>query len=131
MRVAIAVMSDEKQRFLITQRPMSTTHAGFWEFPGGKIKDGERDEDALVREVKEEVDLDVQAYTFLGQISHHYSLLSVSLQIFHVHQYKGTAVCREAQMDLRWVLFDDLKQYPFPEANVNILKLIRKAGLVS
>ena len=125
MRVAVAVITDTKRRILITQRPIGTSHAGFWEFPGGKLEVDESAISALCREVKEEVGLDVVAYEYLGEVSHTYPSYEVTLLIYHVHGYEGVATCLEAQMGMRWVDFKSLSQYTFPEANLDVIKLIR------
>ena len=124
MKVAVAVITDVASQVLITQRAQKDTHAGFWEFPGGKLEEGELGPTALCREVKEEVGLDVLVYHYLGEINHTYPQYDVSLMVYHVSHYHGNARCCEAQMDLRWVAFDGLRQYAFPAANRDIITLI-------
>ena len=125
MKVAVGVITDEQQRILITRRSLDAPHGGLWEFPGGKLEDAELPTDALTRELKEEVGLDVVAYHFLGEVCHAYERHSVSLLIYHVHQYQGEAVCKEAQMDLRWVDLSELGKFQFPAANDHIIEIIK------
>lgn len=125
MRVAVAVITDTKHRILITQRPIGTSHAGFWEFPGGKLEVGESAPSALCREVKEEVGIDVVAFKYLGEIPHTYPDYQVTLLIYHVPVYEGVATCIEAQMGMQWVDFKSLSHYTFPEANLEVIELIR------
>lgn len=126
MRVAVAVITDEKQRFLITRRSPHAVHgAGLWEFPGGKLEPDETPEAALIREIKEEIGLDVLHSHFLGEVKHNYHLHSVSLFVYHVSAYAGDACCREIQMDLRWVAFNQLQDFEFPAANGQIIELAR------
>ena len=126
MKVAVAVIFDSEKRILITQRPLHAPHGGMWEFPGGKLEEQELPEAALIREIKEEVGIDVLEHHFLGEIVHYYAAKKVSLLIFSIDKYQGKPVCREAQMDLRWVAADSLKDYHFPEANIQIIELIKK-----
>lgn len=126
MRVAVAIITDAQQRILITQRSPHTSHSGMWEFPGGKLEKDELPNQALVREIKEEVGIDVMAYNYLGEVCHTYDVQHISLLIYHVHDYKGEAVCREGQMDLRWVDMAALKDFKFPAANLEIIELIKQ-----
>jgi len=125
VKVAVAVIFDEKQQVLITQRPLHATHGGKWEFPGGKLEAGELASSALIREIKEEIGIDIVNYYFLDEIVHDYGAKTVSLQIFIVNQYQGEASCCESQLALCWVSVDKLKSYDFPEANTAIIELIK------
>lgn len=124
MKVAIAVIFDEQQRILITQRPHHVPHGGYWEFPGGKLEANELAEQALIREVREEIGLEIQQYQFLGEINHQYADKSVQLIIFQVTQFNGIPSCLEGQLDMKWVDKDNLNLEEFPEANHGILDLI-------
>ncbi|WP_133127781.1 (deoxy)nucleoside triphosphate pyrophosphohydrolase [Legionella nagasakiensis] len=126
MKVAVAVIVDAKQRILITKRPAHVSHGGFWEFPGGKLEEGESPASALIREIKEEVGLDVIDYHFLGDVRYVYDQREVNLLIYHVSRFTGQAVCRESQMDLCWAETASLSQFEFPAANVDIIHLIRQ-----
>lgn len=125
MRVAVAVIRDDQQRLLITQRPVHASHGGYWEFPGGKLEHGELPEQALKREILEEVGLQIQESHYLGEITHQYTDKTVTLIIFLVTQFTGQAFCREGQMDLRWIEQGEWTHYQFPEANREIFTLIK------
>lgn len=124
MKVAIAIIFDEQHRILITQRPHHVPHGGYWEFPGGKLEANESAEHALIREVKEEIGLEIHQYQFLGEINHQYSDKSVQLIIFQVTHFSGVPSCLEGQLDMKWVEKDNLNLEEFPEANHGILDLI-------
>lgn len=126
MKVAVAVIYNEQGHILIAQRPLHAAHGGMWEFPGGKLEPNELAETALVREIKEEVGLDILDYSFLGEIVHHYGSKVVNLLIFAVKKFQGEPFKREAQLDLRWVEVNTLSEYSFPEANSQIIELINK-----
>ena len=122
---AVAVITDEEQRILITQRPWHTSHGGFWEFPGGKLEGEEQAFEALVREVKEELCVDVIGYTSLGKVRHVYPHQSVLLWVYHVFDYQGQPFCHEAQLDMRWVSLNEIASYSFPAANHEVIRLVR------
>ena len=123
MKVAVALIMDEQQRVLITQRALHSPHGGLWEFPGGKIEpDDETPLSALIREVKEEVGLNVLQADFLYQLDCVYPHHAVELLIYHVTDFQGEAACREMQMDLRWVDKTALHAFEFPEANQHIIE---------
>jgi 8-oxo-dGTP diphosphatase len=126
MRVAVAIITDPQNRVLITQRALGSPHGGLWEFPGGKLEENETPSFALIREIKEEVGLDVIKFDYLGEINHRYSQEEISLLVYHVTQYDGEASCVESQMDLCWVDRESLSNYNFPAANINIIHLIQQ-----
>ena len=131
MKVAVALIIDKNQRVLITQRGMHVPHPGVWEFPGGKIEPFESPSAALIREIKEEVGLDVLTHHLIGEITHTYEHQSVSLIVFHVSGFRGEPSMLEGQMDLRWVLQAELKDFEFPAANERIMVLIESTGILS
>jgi 8-oxo-dGTP diphosphatase len=124
IKVAVAVITDSQQRILITQRSMDVSYGGFWEFPGGKLENGESAPDALVREIKEEVGLEVLAHDYLGEVNYTYNNRAISLLIYHIDSYRGIATCREGQMNMQWTQMQHLKNFQFPPANVEIIELI-------
>ena len=130
MRVAVGIITDSDQNVLITRRPLSAQHGGFWEFPGGKLEVSESPAAALIREIKEEVGLQVIDYHYLGEVCHTYDKQAVSLLVYHVSAHEGEAVCLEHQMDLRWVDVEILSNFEFPAANHVIIEMI-KDGLMS
>ncbi len=132
MKVAVAVITDDIGRVLITRRSADAPHGGMlWEFPGGKLERHESSEAALVREIKEEIGLDVLQCTFLGEVHHTYSKHSVCLHVFHVSDFHGEPICQEKQMDMRWVAFENLQSFQFPAANQQIIALIQTSLLTT
>lgn len=117
IEAAIAVIMDEQKRLLITQRAPHLSKGGYWEFPGGKLDRHESPELALIREVREEVGLDVVRYYYLGEVHHSYDTYQLILHGYVVHQYRGEARCCESQTGIRWISLDELQAYDFPEAN--------------
>ncbi|CEG56829.1 8-oxo-dGTP diphosphatase MutT [Legionella fallonii] len=130
MKVAVAIITDNQQRILITQRPSHVPHGGYWEFPGGKLEANELAEHALIREIKEEVGIEIHRYQFLGQINHQYPNKLVQLLIFHVTQFSGEPTCLEGQLNMKWVEKNNLNPDDFPEANQKVFDLIPRLELI-
>ncbi|MEM9569046.1 MAG: A/G-specific adenine glycosylase [Cyanobacteria bacterium P01_E01_bin.34] len=120
--VAIVVKGD---RLLIDQRPEQGMLGGLWEFPGGKIEAGETAADCAVREVMEEVGLEVEPIAALGSVEHAYSHFSVTLSTFICRHISGEPQALEVD-DVRWVTFNQLQDYAFPVANQKIFPLLEQ-----
>jgi len=116
LHVAAAVIRDKNGRILIAERPAGKPHAGLWEFPGGKREAGESAQQALVRELREELGIETEASRPLIQIRHHYPDANVLLDVFEVTAFSGTPQGMEGQQ-LAWVKPSQLANYPMPAAN--------------
>lgn len=126
MKVAVAIIYDAQQKILITQRAKHSPSGGLWEFPGGKLEHNETPEAALIREIKEEIDLDVLHYELMGQINEQRTEHLFSLYVFWVHQFNGQAKCLESQADMLWVPAHELHHYQFPPTNSQIVTWINQ-----
>lgn len=124
MKVAVAIIIDDQNRILITQRPLHVPHGGFWEFPGGKLEIGERAEDALIRETREEIGIEILDYHSLGVVKHQYSDKCVELIVFLVKASIGEPSCKEGQLGMKWIAKANLNPEDFPEANHAVFDLI-------
>jgi len=120
LHVAAAVIKNIQGRILISLRDSSSHQGGLWEFPGGKVEAGETFEQALVRELKEELDITVTSATPLITINHQYPDLAVQLHVYRVDDFVGDAKSCEGQ-PLKWVAPDDLALFKFPAANQPII----------
>ncbi|KPK12604.1 MAG: hypothetical protein AMJ68_01660 [Acidithiobacillales bacterium SG8_45] len=114
--VVAAVIEDRSGSILLARRPDDKHQGGKWEFPGGKIEPDESAFDALVRELREELDIVVTAATRLIRVPYRYPDKRVSLDVWQVQKYKGTPHGREGQA-LRWVQRSDLATQNYPPAN--------------
>ena len=124
MKVAVGVIFDKEKRVLITQRPEGKPYAGYWEFPGGKLEPDELPEDALKREILEEVGLCVTQIRFWKEIIHEQDGTLISLFVFGVDAFEGRAKPCEFQQGIQWVTSKNLQQFKFPPANERIIQLI-------
>ncbi len=116
--VAACAMVDADGRVLLAQRPEGKTLAGLWEFPGGKIEEGERPEIALIRELREELGIDVREPCLapLTFASHGYESFHLLMPLFVCRRWEGTITAQEGQR-LAWVKPRDMRGYPMPPAD--------------
>lgn len=123
LHVAVGVIKDDNN-ILISLRHDAAHQGGLWEFPGGKVEAGESVEQALKRELKEELDLSVHELSPLIKIKHQYSDLNVLLDVWTVSHFSGTAIACEGQQ-IKWVCPEQLNDYSFPKANIPIIAAAR------
>ncbi|TAJ87073.1 MAG: 8-oxo-dGTP diphosphatase MutT [Reyranella sp.] len=124
--VAAVALVDVDSRVLIAQRPAGKSMAGLWEFPGGKVEPGETPEQALVRELHEELGIET-ATSCLAPIafaSHGYETFHLLMPVFACRKWNGTPRAREGQT-LKWVAPMELTKYPMPPADVPLVGLLR------
>jgi len=130
VKVAVAIIVDQFDRVLITQRPLHASHGGFWEFPGGKLETNESAIEALKREIKEEVGLQVLEYHLLDEIKYQYPDKQVELIVFYVSQFSGEPFCLEGQLNMRWAAKQELNPGDFPLANQSIIEMLQHEAMV-
>jgi 8-oxo-dGTP diphosphatase len=116
--VAACALIDVDGRVLLAQRPPGKAMAGLWEFPGGKVESGERPEDSLIRELKEELGIIVREACLapLTFASHAYPEFHLLMPLFVCRRWDGMVTPREGQR-LAWVRPNRLREYPMPPAD--------------
>ncbi|MBO6826372.1 MAG: 8-oxo-dGTP diphosphatase MutT [Sneathiella sp.] len=124
--VSAVALVDDDNRILIAQRPEGKSMAGLWEFPGGKVEVGESPEVALIRELKEELSIDVTEaclapFTFA---SHGYEKFHLLMPLYVCRRWNGTPIPAEGQV-LKWVRANQLKEYPMPPADIPLIAMLR------
>jgi 8-oxo-dGTP diphosphatase len=124
--VSAVALVDADGRVLLAQRPVGKAMAGLWEFPGGKVKPGETPESALIRELAEELGIDVVAsclapFTFA---SYSYPDFHLLMPLYVCRKWSGIAVAREGQR-LTWVRSARLGDYPMPPADTPLVAMLR------
>lgn len=124
IQVAVAVVVDQQNKVCISRRHQSSHQGGLWEFPGGKVEPGETINQALVREIREELGLEIHQSRNLIQIQHEYTDRRVCLHVCRVISYSGKASSVEGQ-PVRWVPIEQLSNYEFPAANLPIIKSLQ------
>lgn len=124
--VAACALVDVDHRVLLTQRPPGKPMAGLWEFPGGKVLDGETPEACVIRELREELDLDVTANCLapLTFASHAYEGFHLLMPLFVCRVWHGLPRALEGQA-MRWVGPRDMGTYPMPPADAPLAAFLR------
>lgn len=126
IHVAAGVILNDRDEVLLALRPMHKHQGGLWEFPGGKVEQGEAVRDALARELFEELHLTVlDAAPFL-LLEHDYGDRRVTLDVWMVTRHAGEPSGREGQQ-IAWVPRTGLAAYSFPAANLDIVTALQRA----
>ena len=124
-QIGVAVIYDSDGRILIDRRKQEGLLGGLWEFPGGKIEPNETFEDCVRREIKEELDIEIEVIDPLIVIDHTYSHFKVTLNVFNCSHISGEPKPLECD-EIKWVTLDEIDNYPFPKANAQIIAAIRE-----
>ncbi len=122
IQVSIAVLRRGSEVF-IQKRPPTGLMAGLWEFPGGKVEHGESPEEALRRELQEELDVQVDALEHLLTIPHAYTRFQVQLHCFSA-EFKGEIPHLKSAVEGRWVAIHELGEFAFPAANLRLIEFL-------
>ena len=124
--VVACALVDADGRVLVAQRPPERTMAGMWEFPGGKIEAGETPEAALVRELAEELGIDVthECLAPLSFASHGYEAFHLLMPLYVCRKWVGNVTSREGQ-NLKWVFPRDLYELDMPAADIPLIAILR------
>jgi len=124
--VSAAALIDGEGRVLLAQRPEGKSMAGLWEFPGGKVEEGETPEAALIRELHEELGIETwqSCLAPLCFASHSYEKFHLLMPLFACRKWGGIPQSREGQA-LKWVRAKDLRDYPMPPADIPLIPTLR------
>ena len=122
MLVAAAALIDKDGRVLVAQRPEGKPMAGLWEFPGGKVDAGETPEFALVREIEEELGIEVRecCFTPIAFASHSYEKFHLVMPLYVCRMWKGMVTPREGQA-IKWMKVNELYGLQMPDADVPLI----------
>ncbi len=112
----VGAMIEKEGKYLITQRKPTATLPLLWEFPGGRVEPGETEQQALARELKEEMDIDVKVDEIAMHVQHSYPDYDIDFRVFRCALVKGTIKHLKVH-DHRWVLPSELDDYEFPAAD--------------
>jgi len=124
--VAACALIDVDGRVLLAQRPAGKSMAGLWEFPGGKVEAGETPEEALLRELDEELGVATETSCLapLTFASHGYETFHLLMPLFICRRYRGIPRPREGQ-SLKWVRAAKLRDYPMPPADEPLIPFLQ------
>ncbi len=124
LHIVIGIIQNNKQEVLVSRRKPGTHLGGFLEFPGGKVEKNETAIKALIRELAEELNIDVSKFVRLIQIPYSYSDRKVLLDVYVVNEYSGKVVAHEGQ-EVFWKPIASLDSEKFPAANYGIIRALQ------
>ena len=121
--VVCAIIEDEAGRFLLAKRPEGKCHGGFWEFPGGKLEEGESIETALVRELQEELLIQTEVFQILEMVEHHYEKSSIRLITCRARILSGIPTALE-HSEIDWFSVHQIDRSSLAPADVPVLAML-------
>ena len=124
--VSAVALIDKDGRVLLARRPEGKSMAGLWEFPGGKVENGETPETALIRELEEELGINTwfSCLAPLTFASHSYDDFHLLMPVFACRKWDGIPTPRENQT-LKWVHVNEMRDYPMPPADIPLIATLR------
>ncbi len=122
--IGVAVIWNDQGKILIDRRPQKGLLGGLWEFPGGKLEEGETLEDCVAREVQEELAIEIEVGEKIMTLDHAYTHFKVTLNVFRCKHLTGEPQTIECD-EVRWVELNELDQFPFPKANGQIIDALK------
>ena len=127
MTEVVAALIWDQDKFMICQRPAHKARGMLWEFVGGKVEPGESKEQALVRECREELAVEVAVGDIFLEVTHTYPDITVHLTLFHASIVQGVPQKLEHN-DIRYITVDEIPKYEFCPADEVILQKLRQEG---
>jgi len=119
--ISIAIVKNSDDNYLICLRPDASHQGGKWEFPGGKVESGETTEQAMLRELFEEVGVTATHFQLFEKLFFDYGDKQLNLHFYLIEAFTGEAFAKEGQ-PLRWVSKGQLADYDFPAANKQVIE---------
>lgn len=123
LEVAAAIIENGQGRLLIARRKEGKSQAGLWEFPGGKIEQGESVEACLQRELREEMNISIDPYEPFGVNDHAYGTTQIRLFV-HRARFVGGDISLTDHDEYRWVSREELREYPFAPADIKFVEML-------
>lgn len=124
VHVAIAIITNKKNEVLISLRAENAHQGGLWEFPGGKLEQGESVFNALKREIYEELNITIEKASSFKKIKHQYTDKNILLDVWKIDSFSGEPVGAEGQQ-IKWQTVSDLNEKLFPVANIEIIQALK------
>jgi 8-oxo-dGTP diphosphatase len=125
IKVAAAIIENEKGQLLIARRKKGKSQEGLWEFPGGKVEEGESEADCLVRELLEEMNIKIMPDEWYGVNDHHYGTIHIQLIAYKAKFVSGEVTLVDHD-ECRWISRGELKEYTFAPADVKFVEMLER-----
>ena len=119
----VAGIICKNNKFLIAQRNLKKAQGGLWEFPGGKVEKDEAYESALIREIKEEFNADIEVEKYIGENIYHYPEKDIKLLFYKANLLSDDIELLEHE-DYKWITKEEKDNYNFAEADMKVFELI-------
>ena len=123
INVVAGIIYRDDGKFLIAQRNLNKSQGGLWEFPGGKLEPGETCEEALAREIREEMAADIEVLECVGENIHHYPEKDIRLMFYKAKLLSDDVTLLEHE-DCRWITKEDKDKFEFAGADVKVFEMI-------
>ena len=121
IRVTAAILEKDGKILIAKRKTGDKLFAGLWEFPGGKVEEGETPEECMARELKEELDIEVEVGELITSNKHKYPHGIFELLAYRVKHVSGEMVLNDHK-EIKWVTADEMSNYEFPPADLPIIK---------
>lgn len=126
----VAAIINHKNKILIVRTPLDKGYGGLWVFPGGKIEQGEEPLQALSRELREELDLDIGEFKYIDRASHEESKVRINIEFYTCDAKEPDLTPAPNEIaEALWIHPADLGKYPFPPANERVLQTLIAQGV--
>jgi 8-oxo-dGTP diphosphatase len=122
--IGVAIIKNDSGQILIDRRRLEGVMGGLWEFPGGKVEPNETVSECIKREIQEELGIEIEVGKHLVTIDHTYTHLRVTLTVHECRHLSGIPQPLECD-EVRWVSVGELETFTFPEANLQIIEVLR------
>ena len=126
IRVTAAIIESENKILIAQRKANDNLFGGLWEFPGGKIEDGESPEECMARELKEELEIDVEVGTLITSNKHRYPNGIFELLAYRVQHICGNFVLNNHN-EIKWITIDEISNFKFPPANTPIINYLKNS----
>lgn len=123
IEVVAGIIYNNEGKFLIAQRNLKKAQGGYWEFPGGKLEQGETYQEALRREIKEEFNADIEVTDYVGENVHHYPEKDIRLTFYKAKLISDNIELLEHE-DYRWIEKNEKDNFEFAGADKNVFELL-------
>ena len=126
IRVTAAIIESENKILIAQRKAKDNLFGGLWEFPGGKIEDGETPEECMARELKEELEIEVEVGTLITSNKHRYPNGIFELLVYKVEHISGNFVLNDHD-EVKWITIDEISKFDFPPANTPIINYLKNS----